>query len=194
VTNPEGVTSDGGKDTLVLGTVSDQPALKTLSASLPVGVEEGGLRVHNSEGLLDRATWWRGRGPEQGQLDTAGGLPDALIEGMEWPGGSGRSVVVIVLRDQATIPDFVAAFLKTAQTAEIGQSVSVLHGAQFSSYRIGNSAYRVGETSWLMRAMSFFEAFPWLIAMVTVIFCFLMAVLLQAELRRRARMRLQGEG
>jgi hypothetical protein len=30
--------------------------------------------------------------------------------------------------------------------------------------------------------------------MVTVIFCYLMAVLLQAELRRRARMRLQGEG
>jgi cellulose synthase (UDP-forming) len=194
VTNAAGMTSDGGKDYLVLGTVGDQPALKMLNASLPVGVEEGGLRVHASEGLLERASWWRGRSPGQGRLDTAGGLPDATIEGMEWPGGSGRSAVVIVLRDQAAVPDFVSAFLQTAQKTEIGESVSVLHGEQFSSYRIGNSAYRVGETSWLTRLTIPFEAFPWLIAVVTVIFCFLTAILLQAELRRRARVRLQSEG
>jgi cellulose synthase (UDP-forming) len=195
VTNPEGMSGDGGKDYLVLGTVSDQPALKTLSASLPVGVNEGGLHVHDSEGLLERAAWWRGRSSGQaGQLDTAGGLPDALIEGMEWPAGSGRSVVVIALRDQGAIPDFVSAFLKRAESPEIGQSVSVLHGSEFSSYRIGTSLYRVGDTTWLMRALSLFEAFPWLVAMVTVILCFLIAVLLQAELRRRARMRLQSEG
>jgi cellulose synthase (UDP-forming) len=195
VTDAAGMTSDGSKDYLVLGTVGDQPALKTLSASLPVGVDEGGLHVHDSEGLLDRAAWWRGRSSRPaGQLDTAGGLPDALIEGVEWPGGSGRSVVVIALRDQTAIPDFVSAFLKARESRGIGQSVSLLHGAEFSSYPIGNRVYRVGETAWLTRLMVLFEEFPWLVAMVTVIFCYLMAVLLQAELRRRARMRLQGEG
>jgi cellulose synthase (UDP-forming) len=195
VTNAEGMASDGGKDYLVLGTVADQAALKTLSASLPVGLDEGGLRIHESGGLLERANWWRGHGAGQaGELATAGGLPDALIEGMEWPAGSGRSVVVIALRDQAAIPDFVTAFLKTADSRAIGQSVSVLHGEEFSSYRIGDGVYRVGETTWLMRARGLFETFPWLVAVVTVIFCFLMAVLLEAELRRRARLRLLIEG
>jgi cellulose synthase (UDP-forming) len=195
VTDAAGMVSDGSKDTLVLGTVSDQPALKTLNPSLPVGLDESGLHVHDSAGLLDRAASWRGRSAAQaGQLDTAGGLPDALIEGAEWPDGSGRTVVAVVLRDQAAIPAFVSAFLSKAESPEIGQSVSVLHGSEFSSYRIGTSVYRVGETTWWMRVMVLFEAFPWLVAVVTVIFCFLIAVLLEAELRRRARMRLQIEG
>jgi cellulose synthase (UDP-forming) len=69
----------------------------------------------------------------------------------------------------------------------------VLHDAQFSSYRIGNAAYWTGELSPLMHATLIFQQFPWLIAIVALIFCFLMAVLLQARLRRHARERLQGD-
>jgi hypothetical protein len=43
-----------------------------------------------------------------------------------------------------------------------------------------------------MRVTILFQEYPWLIAIVTVTFCFLMAVLMQAKLRRRARERLQG--
>jgi cellulose synthase (UDP-forming) len=122
----------------------------------------------------------------------SGGLPDALIEGMEWPAGSHRSVVVLVLRDPASIPNLLAAFLKSSQSADISQSVSVLHGAQFSSYRIGGDLYRVGETSPLAPVARTLQELPWLVAVVTVLMCFLMAVLVQAWLRRRARTRLQG--
>ena len=112
-----------------------------------------------------------------GVLETAGSLPDALIEGIEWPSGSKRSVVVMVARDEAAIPSFLSAFLRSSQSSDISQSVSVLHGAQFSSYRIGNAAYWSGEISPLTRATRIFQQFPWLIAIVVVIFCFLMAVL-----------------
>jgi cellulose synthase (UDP-forming) len=37
-----------------------------------------------------------------------------------------------------------------------------------------------------------FSEFPWLIVVSTLFFCFFMAVLIRAMLRRRARARLQG--
>jgi len=197
VTNAAGMTGEGGKDYLVMGTVQDQPALTTLDASLPVGVEESGLHIRDTQGFFRRAedAWWRVRGRDRmqpGQLWTAGGLPDALIEGIEWPRGSKRSVVVIVLRDQAAIPSFLSAFLKTSQSPAIAQSVSVLDGAQFSSYRIGSDVYRVGEISPLLRLTVLFQEFPWLMVIIAVILCFLMAALIRTMLRRHARARLQG--
>jgi cellulose synthase (UDP-forming) len=195
VTNAAGMTGDRSRDYLVLGTEADQPALKTLNAQLPVGVNASSLEVHDATGFFDRYPWWRPGGSRDhagfGEL-VSGGLPDALIEGMEWPAGSRRSVVVMVLRDPSSIPNLLAAFLKNPQSADISQSVSVLHEAQFSSYRIGGGLYRVGETSPLAPVARTLQDLPWLVALVTVLMCFLMAVLVQAWLRRRARTRLQG--
>jgi cellulose synthase (UDP-forming) len=194
VTNAAGMSSDGNTDYLLLGTAEDQPALRTLGGSLPVQTEENGLRIHDTQDFLARAAWWRNREHLQsGQLETEGGLPDALIEGIEWPARSNRSVVVVVLRDTEAAKGFLSAFLDQSQSSAVAQSVSVLHGDQFSSYRIGNDAYRVGRISLLTRVETVFEEAPWLIAFVTVIFCFLMAALIQAMLRKRARMRLQGD-
>ena len=198
VTDAAGMSSGGGKDYLVMGTVDDQPALKTLDGALPVGVDETGLHIRDTAGFFERegGAWWRVRSSDHvqsGQLETAGGLPDALIEGIEWPQGSNRSVVVMVLRDAAVTPSFLSAFLKNSQSSDISQSVSVLHGTQFSSYRIGSDAYRVGDISRLARAVMFFQEFPWLIVVVAVLFCFLMAALIRANLRRSARARLQGD-
>jgi putative exporter of polyketide antibiotics len=100
-------------------------------------------------------------------------------------------VVVVAVRDEAAIPEFLSKFGQTSQSSEISQSVSVLYGAQFSSYRVGSQMYWVGDLSWITRTQLMLEQFPWLIAMVSVILCFLIAGLLQARLRRRARLRLQ---
>jgi cellulose synthase (UDP-forming) len=197
VSNSSGMTRSGDKDYLVMGTVTDQPALKTLDGSLPVGVDDTGLHVRDTQGFFDRTenAWWRVRSSDEvqsGQLETAGGLPDALIEGLEWPSGSKRSVVAIVLRDPTVIPNFLNVFLKTSQSSDIAHSVSVLHGSEFSSYRIGNDAYRVGELSWPDQATMFFSENPAFIVVAVVLFCFLLAALARAGLRRRARTRLQG--
>ena len=193
VTNAEGMSNDGTRDYLVLGTPDDQPALKRLDGSLPVQVSAGGLHIQDAQGIFDRAAWWRQGSDRQqsGQVDADGGLPDALIEGIEWPARSNRSVVVIVLRDSESVPNFLAAFFARSQSSDIARSLSVLHGEQFTSYRIGNDAYHVGQISLLSRATAVFQESPWLIAVITVIFCFLMAGLIQAMLRRHARTRLQ---
>ena len=193
LTVTDSVDAGAAKDYLTIGTVQDQPALKLLDASLPIGVAAGGLHLRDLRGVFDRLPWMSRHGVDQaqfGQMETSGRLPDAVIEEIEWPRGSGRTAVVVALRDMDAVPGFVDAFL--SQPSAIAQSASVLHGARFTSYRLGGDAYWVGAISPWMRAMFLLEESPWLIAIVAVIFCFLIAALMQAMLRRRARERLQG--
>ena len=197
VTDAAGMSSSSGKDYLVMGMADDEPALRKLDGSLPVVVNESGLHVRDTGGFFGgtQNAWWRVPNSdhvESGQLDTAGGLPDALVEGIEWPRGSQHSVVVIVLRDPAAVPNFLTTFLKTAESSDISQSVSVLRGTHFSSYRIGSDSYRVGDIFWLTRLTMLFQEYPALMVVGAVIFCLLMAALIRAMLRRSARMRLQG--
>ncbi|WP_263365900.1 UDP-forming cellulose synthase catalytic subunit [Edaphobacter bradus] len=197
VTNADGMKSSLGKDYLVIGTVDDQPALNHLNPSLPVEVDGSGLHIQDTQGFFAslQHAWWKVRSSDRiqsGQLETAGGLPDAMIEGIEWPSGSSHSVVIIALRDHSVVPNFLSVFLKTSQSSDIAQSVSVLHGNRFVSYRIGNDVYWVGSLSWWIRLNMLFSQFQWLMVVSTIIICFLMAGIVRALLRRRARARLQG--
>lgn len=197
VTNADGMKSDGSKDYLVMGTVEDQPALGRLKDALPVQVDGSGLHIQDTQGFFASVqhAWWKVRSSDHvqsGQLETAGGLPDALIEGIEWPSGSNRSVVMVAVRDHTAIPNFLSVFLKTSQSSDVSQSVSVLHGQRFVSYRIGDDVYHVGSLSLWTRLNMLFSEFPWLVVVIGMIVCFLMAALIRAMLRRRARARLQG--
>ncbi len=199
VTDAAGMRAEGGRDYLVIGTTTDQAAWQKLGGRMPVEVKGESLLVHDTQNIFDPMAWWRRRGAEMwsgagesGRMETQGGMPDALVEGLEWPEGSRRSVVAIVLRDDAAIPGFLSAFVAKSQSGDIAESVSVLHGGEFTSYRIGGSAYRVGRISLLEYGSTILVDAPWLIAVLAVMFCFLMAALIQAMLRRHARERLQG--
>ena len=163
VTDAAGMSADGGRDYLVIGTALDQPALKKLDASLPVGIDSSGLHIRDTQGFFNLGRWWRTRNSDParfGQMETQGELPDAVLEGTEWPRGSGRSVVAIAVRDGDAIPGFVDAFLQASQGTAIAQSVSVLHGSQFSSYRLGGDSYWVGAISPLMRVTILLQESP----------------------------------
>lgn len=195
VAGPEGLTRDGRRDYLVLGTVEDQPALRELQGEMPVSVDEGGLHLREAGGFFGRSAWWKVGGERRGGLtefETAGGMPDALVEGLEWPRGSRRSVVTIVLRDGAAAPGFLAAFARSAASSEIGQTVSALRGGRWTSYRMGGGEYMAGQLPAEERVKLMLAAFPWVIVLVAVIVCLLMGSLLRGILRRGARMRLQG--
>jgi cellulose synthase (UDP-forming) len=199
ITNADGMKSDRAKDYLVIGTVDDQPAIGHLNSSLPVGIDGSGLHIQDTQGFFAQLqhAWWKVRSSDRvqsGQLETAGGLPDALIEGIEWPSGSNRSVVVIALRDKEVVSNFLSVFLKTSQSSDISQSVSVLNGSRFISYRIGNDVYHVGSLSFWIKLNIFFEHYQWLTALAILGFCFLMAIILRSSLRKKARSRLQGNG
>jgi len=191
------MTTDRTKDYIVMGTVDDQPALSKLNKVLPVQVDNGNLRIQDTQGFFAPLShaWWKVRSSDHvqsAQLETEGGLPDALIEGVEWPIGSTRSVVFIAVRDHNVVPKFLNTFLKYSQSSDISQSVAVLHGDRFTSYRIGSNVYHVGTLSWYIQLKMLFSAYPWLVVITTVVVCFLMAALIRAYLRRRARIRLQG--
>jgi cellulose synthase (UDP-forming) len=197
VTDADGMKNDSRKDYLVIGTVDDSPALTRLNPSLPVVVDGSGLHIQDTQGFFAsmQHAWWKVRSSDHiqsGQLETAGGLPDVLIEGMEWPTRSGRSVVLVALRDHAVVPNFLSVFLKTSQSSDISQSVSVLHGRRFASYRIGNDVYYVGSLSLWTHINLLFSKFQWLMVLGTVIVCFLLATVVRSSMRRRARRRLQG--
>jgi cellulose synthase (UDP-forming) len=197
VTNAEGMTSDAAKDYLVIGTVDDQSAISRLNPSLPVGIDGSGLHIQDTQGFFAQLqhAWWKVRSSDRvqsGQLETAGLLPDALIEAIEWPARSSRSVVVIALSDKDVVPNFLSVFLKTSQSSDVSQSVSVLHGSRFTSYRIGNDVYHVGSLSPWIRLNLLFEQFQWLMAASILFFCFLIAIILRSILRKKARARLQG--
>jgi cellulose synthase (UDP-forming) len=177
--------------------VDDQAAIGRLNPSLPVGIDGSGLHIQDTQGFFAQLqhAWWKVHSSDRiqsGELETAGGLPDALIEGIEWPSGSNRSVVVVALRDHNVVPNFLSVFLKTSQSSDISQSVSVLHGSRFVSYRIGNDVYRVGSLSLWIQLNMLFSDYQWLMAISTLFFCFLMAIILRSILRRKARVRLQG--
>ena len=194
-----------GKDFLVLGTAADLPVFAGLRDSLPVGIRPHGLRVQNHRSFLRplQRIWRRLRGLEplasseelaSGDFGVSGEFPDALIEGAEWPRGSGRSVVVIALRDRGAAAGFLDAFLAgapvTNASGTIAQSVSVLKGDRFSSFRAGSEVYHVGTLPLWIRLTLWSSRFPWLLVALATVVCFVMAVLLRTLLRGQARRRL----
>jgi len=198
VTNAGGMIP-GAKDYLVLGTVDDQAAISRLNPSLPIMVDGSGLHIQDTQGFFTQFqhAWWKVRSSDRvqsGQLETSGGLPDALIEATQWPGHSGRSAVLIVLRDPSEVPEFLTSFFNSAQSSDISQTVSVLRGTRFASYRIGNVVYGVGSLSIWVRLNIFFARYPWVMAAVIALCCILLAILARAVLRRRARIRLDAGG
>jgi cellulose synthase (UDP-forming) len=84
-----------------------------------------------------------------------------------------------------------AAFIKVQQSSEISGSVSVLHGAEFQSFRIGANVYHVGVLPWWTRLTLWFMEVPWLVVVVAMILCLMLAVWTRQWLRVKARARLR---
>jgi cellulose synthase (UDP-forming) len=198
VTGSEGLKSGEGRDYLVIGGMDDLPAISALQSSLPVQVDpNGGLKIRDTQGFFAsiEQAWWKVRSSDhvdKAQLETAGGLPDALIEGLEWPAHSNHSVVLIAIRNHDVAPRFIDAFLKSSQSSDMKNSVSVLQGDKFVSYRIGFDNYHVGNLPVWTQVDAYLTAYPWIIVGVVLILCVLLAILGRSNLRRRARSRLQG--
>jgi cellulose synthase (UDP-forming) len=197
VAGPDSLHDGAAGDFLVIGTGDDQPAFDTLARSLPVAVRSGQITVRDTQGFfapqLHRA-WWKLRTDEHtesGDL-TAGGSPDAVIEGIKSPFDSDNaSIVAIHLRDANSFEPFMGTFLKVQQASDISGSVSVLHSSQFQSFRIGSEVYHVGVLPWWTRLTLWFTEFPWLAAIVVMGLAFLFAIWGRQWLRRRARARLK---
>ena len=154
VAGADALQDGSDKDFLVIGTGDDQTGFDKLNNNLPVALHAGQIQVRDTQGFFAplHKAWWKLQSDEHtesGDL-TAGGTPDAVIEGIKSPYGPGgdRSVVAIHFKDAAAFEPFMATFIRVQQSSDISGSVSVLHGTQFQSFRIGADVYHVGVLPW----------------------------------------------
>lgn len=197
VDGPDAMKDGADTDFLVIGTGDDQPALDKLSNELPVGVHNGQVQVHDTQGIfapLHRA-WWKVRPPdheESGDLIVNGTL-DGILEAVASPFAphSNRSVVVIHYRNAALFEPMMKTLLDVQQASDISGSVCVYTGGQFQSYRLGDKTYHVGELSIMKRMEMFFMRYPWLAAVLVMGLAFLLAIWMRLWLRVHARSRLR---
>ena len=197
VADASAMSSGAKTDFLIIGTGDDQPGFDKLSNNLPVALHSGQVQVRDTQGFFAplHHAWWKLKSDEHtesGDL-SAGGTPDAVIEGIKSPYDSltNHSIVAIHLRDAASFEPFMANFLKVQQASDINGSVSVLHGNEFRSFRIGAEVYHVGALPWWTRLTLWFMEVPWLVAVVVFLTTFVIAVWARLWLRGRARRRLR---
>jgi cellulose synthase (UDP-forming) len=197
VAGPDALHSGASSDFLVIGTGDDQPGFDKLQNNLQVALHSGQIQVHDTQGffVMLHHAWWKLRSDEHtesGEL-TASGAPDAIIEGIESPYDpiGDRSIVAIHLRDASTFEPFMDTFMKIQQSSDVSGSVSVLHGTQFQSFRIGSEVYHVGLVPWWMRLSLWLRQVPWLAAVIVFLLALLLAIWVRQWLRGRARARLR---
>jgi hypothetical protein len=77
-----------------------------------------------------------------------GSAPDAILEAIDSPYGNNCSIVALPGKDADDFDPFLNALLKKLQSREISGSVSLLEGAQFSSFRIGAEVDHAGVLPW----------------------------------------------
>jgi cellulose synthase (UDP-forming) len=196
VAGPDALHDGADTDFLIIGSGNDQPGFDKLGTHLPVSMSSGQIQVRDTQGLFSplHHAWWKlesNEHDESGML-TAGGAPDAIIEGIESPyeKTSSRSIVAIHLRDGVASVPFMDTFMEVQQSSDISGSVAVFHGTHFQSFRIGSEVYHVGVLPWWIYLELWFTERPWLAAVVVIILAFLIALWTRQWLRSRARRRL----
>ncbi len=193
-------------DYLLIGSSDDQAALESLNPKLPVAVNGNDFLVSDTGSVFAsaehvwwqvaemRPKWWGDLGASKDRAALIASLaepPEALIEEIESPWAPDRSLISITLRANDTADAFTSAFIQASASGDISQTVSVLHGSQFSSYRIGDQVYYVGHLQWWAMIRYRLREFPWLIVVLTFVLGLFVVPWVRARLDQRARARLE---
>ena len=192
-------------DYLVLGTATDQPAFQNLNPKLSVAINSDGISIQQTSNFYSRVRhawwkvaqlrpnwWWQAlHGTNsKGLIAEQGQTPDAVLQGIESPAKSGRSVVAIAISDSEDAGSFTNAFLTASASSAIAQAVSVLHGSEFSSYRLDENFYRIGSLPWYAQVRYYLLAYPWLIVLFTFLLGLFVVPWIRARLDQRSNERL----
>jgi cellulose synthase (UDP-forming) len=194
VAGSDALRAGNNADLLVIGTGQDNSAVDRLGPSMPVTVGENNLKVQDTRGFFStfHNAWWKI--PTTDELPSgeigATGVPDALIEEIESPYESGRTVVVVEMKDASVFEPMMGGFLESAQSSAVSGTVALLGGRKFESYRIGNSVYHVGALPWWTALSLWFSEVPWMVDLVVLAISLIFAIWIRGWLRARARRRL----
>jgi cellulose synthase (UDP-forming) len=198
ISGPEAVMR-GDRDYLVLGSVSDQPALGALDAHFPVVLASDGVHVKDRSGYLAAFRSFRNRllgtfwpryrtSPDPSNDDVA---PDLLIEGIESPFFAGRSIVAVTMQNDAAVEQFAPAFFERSQSSDIAHSVSLLRNGRFTSYDMPTGEYHVGYIApYPLMRLWLAENF-WVLFTAVTLLSLLLAIYARDYLELLARARLE---
>ena len=194
VAGPEALRAGAEEDFLVITTGQSNGAVGKLAAGMPVTFAENSLRVQDTRGFFAtfHNMWWKIPTSDQlssGEIGTTG-VPDALMEEIESPYASGRTVVLIDMKSAATFEPMMKAFMESSQSSAVSGTVALLQGTRFESYRIGNNVYHVGVLPWWTALGLWFMQVPWMVDLVVLAISFVFAVWIRGWLRAKARRRL----
>jgi cellulose synthase (UDP-forming) len=194
VSDPTGL---GAKDVdyLIIGGIGDQPAIQSLRSSLPVTFDSDGVHLNNSGGFANwSASAWNklvGYLPTNRTEPDVRGEADALVEGIESPYSTNRSIVIVQLKDDGVAERFSEAFLARSQSSDISASAALFRGVHFHSYRIQSNLYHVGTVSWYVAMRIWLAENFWVLLAGVTLISLLLAVWTRTWLRRHAERRLQ---
>jgi cellulose synthase (UDP-forming) len=190
------------RDFLVIGTGQDNPAVFQAGDRMPVLIDGDQLVVRQPATVAEhlRQAWTNfmehvGDAPRRLGFEAAPDpfpteVPGTLMEGLESPYSTDRTLMVIELKDASTFEPFIATFLNSTHSSDISGDVSVLNGPRFHSFRIGDSSYFLGSRPWLTRLRVSMIHGPWFLVLGLLIFSLLSAARIQARLRHMSVVRL----
>jgi cellulose synthase (UDP-forming) len=195
VAGPDALHSGADEDFLVITTGQSNGAVGHLAAGMPVTFGDNSLKVQDTRGFFStfHNMWWRLPASDQlssGEIGTTG-VPDALIEEIESPYASGRTVVLIDMKSASNSDPMLKAFLEASQSSAVSGTVALLQGSRFESYRIGNNVYHVGFLPWWTGLGLWFMQVPWMVDLAVLAISFVFAIWIRSWLRAKARRRLQ---
>jgi cellulose synthase (UDP-forming) len=195
VAGPDALRSGADEDFLVITTGQSNGAVGKLASAMPVTFGEDSLKVQDTRGFFAAIhnMWWKIPTNEDltsGVIGTTG-VPDALIEEIESPYASGRTVVLIDMKSAATFEPMMKSFMESSQSSAVSGTVALLEGTHFESYRIGNNVYHVGLLPWWTALGLWFTQVPWMVDLAVLAISFVFAIWIRGWLRAKARQRLQ---
>lgn len=190
------LSSAADADLLVIGSSPAQPLIRAWQDKVP-SVLEATRRLASQPTQSYRAVYASGtyntgdtRPQTSTQFDTNGGL--AAFVGFESPLKEGRSVVMVIASDSATLPQALNALTDPEQIANISGSIAYVRANGIESTDVGHTYY-IGELSWLNRIWFFLSAHPFWTSMLGVLAVITLAFAILRTLKGVAARRLRQE-
>jgi cellulose synthase (UDP-forming) len=193
VAGPEDLIRED-RDYLILGGFSTQAAFAALHDNLPIALDADGVHAKAMNTYLTRAQrwWYRITGQAIPDQDFArdSGLADSVIEGIQSPYASDRSLVAVAIRDDSVESVFADRFLERSQSSDISHTVSVLRGERFLSYEVNVPHYHVGNISRYTAMRIWLTQYFWVLLVGVVLCSVILGRWLRDSLQARADERL----
>ena len=204
VAGPSTVISPS-RDYLILGTVDDQPAIRSLDAILPVTLDAQGVQLKPSQDSnpvlpylksVVLPLWARffGGSDAEGRPSNVNGAPDAMVEEVMSPSSPDRTIVLIALKQESAAESFAGVLLDRSQTGDITGSVSLLRNSRFESFSVASRNYHVGSISWYAMMRIWFTQYFLALLLAVTAFSFVLAYWTHGWLARHAEERVSVAG